>query len=62
MYEEIRRLGATAAIEGAWLLDCPYLRLDLLPSRTGEPLNQWLEKVRAWENGWREVQRRRPRM
>lgn len=59
MYEEIRKLGATAAIEGAWLLDCPYFRLEMLPSRTLEPLAQWLGKVQAWETGWRDEQRAR---
>lgn len=61
-YEDIRKQGATAAVGGAWLLDCPYFRRDLLPSRTHEPLTQWLQKVRAWETGWRDEQRTRARM
>lgn len=62
MYENIRRLGAVAATQGAWKLDCPYLKLESLPCRTREPLGVWMEKVRAWENGWQDEQRSRPRL
>ncbi|CAB3700784.1 CrpP-related protein [Achromobacter sp. SIMBA_011] len=62
MYEDIRRLGAAAAMQGAWKLDCPYFKLESLPSRTREPIGQWLEKVRAWEGGWQDQQRLRPRL
>lgn len=49
-------------MQGAWKLDCPYLKQESLPSRTREPLRQWLEKVRAWESGWQDEQRSRPRL
>nr|WP_241076277.1 CrpP-related protein [Achromobacter insuavis] len=43
-------------------LDCPYFRLELMPTWTREPLTQWLAKVRAWEAGWQDQQHSRARM
>ncbi|CAB3693737.1 MAG: hypothetical protein J0I68_02600 [Achromobacter sp.] len=62
MYDDIRRQGSSAAEQGAVKLDCPYFRLELMPTWTREPLTQWLAKVRAWEAGWQDQQHSRARM
>lgn len=62
MYEDIQKQGAKAAMHGASKLDCPYLRLNLLPARSAEPIGQWLAKVLAWEAGWNRQQCARTRV
>lgn len=62
MYEDIQKQGAKAAMRGASKLDCPYLRLNLLPARSAEPIGQWLAKVLEWEAGWNRQQCARTRV
>lgn len=50
--DDIRKLGAQAAREGLDLLDCPYYVASAMPGHTGEAIQEWREKVDAWEAGW----------
>ncbi|ADP17324.1 hypothetical protein AXYL_04004 [Achromobacter xylosoxidans A8] len=50
--DDIRKLGAKAAREGLSLFDCPYYVASAMPGHTGEAIQEWREKVDAWEAGW----------
>jgi len=59
MLIEIQKEGAEAARKGLSLLSCPYLKADAMPGHTGECPREWIERVNAWEEGWkREVAQR----
>ncbi|WP_392388258.1 CrpP-related protein [Achromobacter xylosoxidans] len=54
MKDAARHMGYRAAARGQSLESCPFMRADKLPTRTGENLTHWREKVEAWEHGWHE--------
>jgi len=53
MLIEIQKEGAEAARKGLSLLNCPYLKADAMPGHTGEAPGEWIERVKAWEEGWK---------
>ncbi|WP_312992684.1 MULTISPECIES: CrpP-related protein [Achromobacter] len=59
MLDDIQKRGAEAARKGLSLLDCPYLKASEMPAHTGESPGDWIQRVTAWEEGWkREVANR----
>ncbi|MFJ3465881.1 CrpP-related protein [Achromobacter spanius] len=48
-----RREGAEAARNGLSLLNCPYLKAAEMPAHTGESPGDWIQRVAAWEEGWK---------
>lgn len=59
MLIEIQKEGAEAARKGLSLLNCPYLKADAMPGHTGEPPGEWIERVNAWEEGWKRESEKR---
>lgn len=59
MKDAPRHMGYRAAAHGQLLESCPFLRADRLPTRTGENLTHWREKVEAWEQGWHDCVKER---
>lgn len=53
MLKDIQKEGAEAARKGLSLLNCPYLKADAMPGHTGESPGEWIERVKAWEQGWK---------
>ncbi|CUJ69258.1 CrpP-related protein [Achromobacter aegrifaciens] len=53
MLKDIQKEGAEAARKGLSLLNCPYLKADAMPGHSGEAPGEWLERVNAWEEGWK---------
>ncbi|WP_336298560.1 CrpP-related protein [Achromobacter mucicolens] len=52
MLDDIQKEGAEAARKGLSLWNCPYLKADAMPGHTGEAPGEWIERVKAWEEGW----------
>lgn len=50
---EIQRAGANARARGESQFSNPYLRSDAMPAVTGEEIEVWVSKARAWDAGWR---------
>lgn len=44
--------GATARAVGRSKFDNPFLKSDRCPAATGEPIEVWAAKERAWNFGW----------
>ncbi|MFJ3460870.1 CrpP-related protein [Achromobacter spanius] len=53
MLDDIQKKGAEAARNGLSLLNCPYLKAAAMPAHTGEPPGDWIQRVAAWEEGWK---------
>lgn len=50
---ELRRQGADARAVGRAVFENPLYSADRAPPTTGEPIPHWIEKVGAWNLGWR---------
>jgi len=53
MFDDIQKMGEEAARNGLSLLDCPYLKAAAMPAHTGESPGDWIQRVAAWEEGWK---------
>lgn len=53
MLDDIQKTGEEAARNGLSLLDCPYLKAAAMPAHTGESPGDWIQRVAAWEKGWK---------
>lgn len=50
--EAIIVAGNRARAAGSGYFDNPYLKAAALPAATGEPVEVWALKERAWSFGW----------
>jgi len=50
--EELQRQGAKAAARGDTPQANPLLADPNAPTATGEDLDQWVERVQAWQSGF----------
>ncbi|MFJ3465829.1 CrpP-related protein [Achromobacter spanius] len=53
MLDEVHRQGAEAARKGLSIWHSPYVRAEAMPAHSGEPIADWMEKVKSWEAGWK---------
>ena len=50
--DKLKKMGAIACAANKPILKNPFLIPEACPGATGESVNDWIEKVDAWDSGW----------